>query len=109
MSTGSDRPISERVRGFVQWFESLDAAEQEVLMTLVYKEKKVRDVVTSLASMGQDQRQEVFQRLGLPQDVLSRMPPPDPSASAEKGHSMSCCRDERSGRRRIPRQKKRAR
>ena len=83
MSTGSDRPIAERVRGFVQWFESLDAAEQEVLMTLVYKEKKVRDVVTSLASMGQDQRQEVFQRLGLPQDVLSRMPPPDPSASAE--------------------------
>ena len=45
MSTGSDRPIAERVRGFLQWFESLDAAEQEVLMTL-YKEKKVgcRDV-----------------------------------------------------------------
>ena len=83
MSTGSERPIAERVRGFLQWFESLDAAEQEVLMTLVYKEKKVRDVVTSLASMAQDQRQEVFQRLGLPQDVLSRMPPPDPSASSE--------------------------
>ena len=83
MSTGSDRPIAERVRGFLQWFESLDASEQEVLMTLVYKEKKVRDVVTSLASMAQDQRQEVFQRLGLPQDVLSRMPPPDPSASSE--------------------------
>ena len=83
MSNSSDRPIAERVRGFLQWFESLDASEQEVLMALVYKEKKVRDVVTSLASMAQDQRQEVFQRLGLPQDVLSRMPPPDPSASAE--------------------------
>ena len=83
MSTGSDLPIAEKVRGFLQWFESLDATEQEVLMTLVYKEKKVRDVVTSLASMAQDQRQEVFQRLGLPQDVLSRMPPPDPSASSE--------------------------
>ena len=83
MSSASDRPIADKVRGFLQWFESLDAAEQEVLMTLVYKEKKVRDVVTSLASMAQDQRQEVFQRLGLPQDVLSRMPPPDPSASSE--------------------------
>ena len=83
MSTGSNLPIAEKVRGFLQWFESLDATEQEVLMTLVYKEKKVRDVVTSLASMAQDQRQEVFQRLGLPQDVLSRMPPPDPSASSE--------------------------
>ena len=83
MSSASDRPIADKVRGFLQWFESLDAAEQEVLMTLVYKEKKVRDVVMSLASMAQDQRQEVFQRLGLPQDVLSRMPPPDPSASSE--------------------------
>lgn len=83
MPSASDRPIDERVRGFLQWFEALDAAEQEVLMTLVYKEKKVRDVVNSLASMAQDQRQEVFQRLGLPQDVLSRMPPPDPSASTE--------------------------
>ena len=83
MSTGSDRPIAEKVRGFLQWFESLDATEQEVLMTLVYKEKKVRDVVTSLASLAHDQRQEVFQRLGLPQDVLSRMPPPDPSAASE--------------------------
>ena len=63
--TSSDRPTTERVRGFLQWFESLDSEEQEVLMTLVYKEKKVRDVVVSLASMAQDQRQEVFQRLGL--------------------------------------------
>lgn len=52
-------------------------------MSLVYKEKKIRDVVHSLSSMGQDQRQEVFQRLGLPQDLLSRMPPPDPAAIAD--------------------------
>jgi len=81
--SSSNRPIADRVRGFVQWFEGLDASEQEVLMTLVYKEKKVRDVVNSLASMGQEQRQEVFQRLGLPQDVLTRMPPPDPAAIAD--------------------------
>ena len=83
MSGLPDRPVADRVRGFLQWFEALEVAEQEVLMTLVYKEKKVRDVVNSLASMAQEQRQEVFQRLGLPQDVLSRMPPPDPAASAE--------------------------
>jgi hypothetical protein len=33
--------------------------------------------------MAQEQRQEVFQRLGLPQDVLSRMPPPDPAAISD--------------------------
>ena len=81
--TSADRPTNDRVRGFLQWFEALDSEEQEVLMTLVYKEKKVRDVVSSLASMAQDQRQEVFQRLGLPQDVLSRLPPPDASASTD--------------------------
>ena len=81
--TSADRPTNDRVRGFLQWFEVLDSEEQEVLMTLVYKEKKVRDVVSSLASMAQDQRQEVFQRLGLPQDVLSRLPPPDASASTD--------------------------
>lgn len=79
----SNRPTADRVRGFIQWFEALDAEDQEVLMSLVYKEKKIRDVVHSLSSMGQDQRQEVFQRLGLPQDLLSRMPPPDPAAIAD--------------------------
>lgn len=83
MSGPSDRPVADRVRGFLQWFEALEVAEQEVLMTLVYKEKKVRDVVNSLASMAQEQRQEVFQRLGLPQDVLTRLPPPDPASAAD--------------------------
>ena len=83
MSPSTDRPAADRVRGFLQWFEGLDSAEQDVLMTLVYKEKKVRDVVQSLASMAQEQRQEVFHRLGLPQDVLSRMPPPDPAAVSD--------------------------
>ena len=68
---------------YIAMGEALDSGEQEVLMTLFYKEKKVRDVVSSLASMAQDQRQEVFQRLGLPQDVLSRLPPPDASASTD--------------------------
>lgn len=81
--SSANRPLADRVRGFIQWFESLEAQEQEVLMTLVYKEKKIRDVVQSLASMAQDQRQEVFQRLGLPQEILSRMPPPDPAAISD--------------------------
>lgn len=83
MSGSSDRPVADRVRGFLQWFEALEVPEQEVLMTLVYKEKKVRDVVNSLSSMAHEQRQEVFQRLGLPQDVLTRLPPPDPASTAD--------------------------
>ena len=49
-------------------------------MAMVYKEKRIRDVVNSLGGMAQEQRQEVFQRLGLPVDLVSRIPPPDPAA-----------------------------
>ena len=74
------RSTSEKVNSFLQWFEALDLAEQEILMTIVYKEKRIRDVVTSLGAMAQEQRQEVFQRLGLPVDLVARIPPPDPAA-----------------------------
>jgi hypothetical protein len=74
------RSTSEKVSSFLQWFEALDTSEQEVLMSMVYKEKRIRDVVNSLGGMAQEQRQEVFQRLGLPVDLVARIPPPDPAA-----------------------------
>lgn len=69
----------ERVQQFLQWFAALEPDEQDVLMTLVYREKKVRDVVKSLGAMGLEQRREVFERLGLPADLVSRIPAPDPA------------------------------
>ena len=45
-------------------------------MNLVYSEFKVREVVRSFASMPTDQRKAVFERLGLPNDMLNRIPPP---------------------------------
>jgi hypothetical protein len=76
----ASRSTSEKVSSFIQWFETLDASEQEVLMSMVYKEKRIRDVVNSLGGMAQEQRQEVFQRLGLPVDLVSRIPPTDPAS-----------------------------
>jgi hypothetical protein len=67
------------VQEFLQWFAALESDEQDVLMTLVYREKKVRDVVRSLGAMGLEQRREVFERLGLPADLVSRIPAPDPA------------------------------
>ena len=77
------RTTNEKVSSFLQWFEALEASEQEVLMTMVYKEKRIRDVVNSLSGMAQEQRQEVFQRLGLPVDLVSRIPPPDPASLSD--------------------------
>ncbi|MDI9406953.1 MAG: hypothetical protein QM522_09640 [Chitinophagaceae bacterium] len=65
--------MTERVQQFLQWFSALEPDEQDVLMTMVQREKKVRDVVNSLGSMGLEQRREVFERLGLPADLVTRM------------------------------------
>jgi len=73
----------QRVDQFLQWFRELDAPDQDELMTLVYSEHKVRDVVRTFSSMPVDQRKAVFQRLGLPNDLLNRIPPPSASANGE--------------------------
>lgn len=67
--------LSTRIQQFMQWFQQLEAADQEELMELVYSEHRVRDVVRSFSSMPADQRKAVFQRLGLPSDLLARIPP----------------------------------
>lgn len=83
MSDASSPASAERVQQFLQWFSALEADEQEVLMALVQREKTVRDVVKSLGAMGLDQRREVFERLGLPSELVARIPGPDPGALAE--------------------------
>ena len=73
----------QRVDQFLQWFRDLSAADQEELMTLSYSEHKVRDMVRTFSSMPVDQRKAVFQRLGLPNDLLNRIPPPSAAANGE--------------------------
>lgn len=60
----------------MQWFRELAAHDQVELMKLVYSEHRIRDVVRSFSDMSSEQRQSVFQRLGLPNEMLSRIPPP---------------------------------
>ena len=64
------------VEKFISFFKGLESSEQNELMQLVYEEHKVRNVVKTFSSMPTDQRRSVFQRLGLPQDLLDRIPAP---------------------------------
>lgn len=73
----------ERVQQFIKWFSALEADDQDVLIALVYREKKIRDVVKTFGSMGLEQRREVFERLGLPAELVSRIPAPDPAALSD--------------------------
>lgn len=76
---GSAAGSTPNLQEFLQWFAGLEVDEQDVLMNLVIREKKVRDLVKTLGGMGLDQRREVFERLGLPPDLVSRIPAPDPA------------------------------
>lgn len=75
--------LQQRVEQFLQWFRELDAPDQDELMMLVYSEHKVRDVVRTFSSMPGDQRKAVFQRLGLPNDLLNRIPPPSANSNGD--------------------------
>lgn len=81
--TDSRAANPDRVQNFIKWFSGLEADDQDVLMSLVYREKKIRDVVKSLGAMGLEQRREVFERLGLPADLVSRIPAPDPATLSD--------------------------
>ena len=83
MSDSFRDSIAERVQHFIKWFSALEPEDQDVLMTMVHREKKVRDVVNSLGGMGLEQRREVFERLGLPADLVSRIPAPEPSTLSD--------------------------
>jgi hypothetical protein len=79
MNQGFDQKLSE----FLDWFRALDQSDQTELMDLVRTEYQVRDVVRSFSGMPVEQRKAVFQRLGLPNDMLSRIPPPANGSSGD--------------------------
>ena len=75
-STRQPMDNTNTVEKFITFFKGLEVGEQNELIQLVYEEHKIRNVVRTFSSMPTDQRRSVFQRLGLPQDLLSRIPPP---------------------------------
>ena len=65
-----------KLEKFVSWFTDLPEEDQDELMKMVYSESKVRDVVRAFSTMPAVQRQTVFQRLGLPNELLTKIPAP---------------------------------
>jgi hypothetical protein len=72
-----------KLEKFVSWFTDLSEEDQDELMKMVYSEYKVRDVVRAFSTMPAVQRQTVFQRLGLPNELLTKIPAPDVNATGE--------------------------
>ena len=75
--------LKSKIDKFVNWFKSLPEEDQDELMKMVYSEYKVRDVVRSFSAMPAVQRQTVFQRLGLPDELLTKIPAPGANDAGE--------------------------
>ena len=65
-----------KLEKFVNWFKELPEEDQDELMKMAYSEYRVRDVVRAFSTMPAVQRQTVFQRLGLPNELLTKIPAP---------------------------------
>lgn len=72
-----------KVEKFVNWFKDLSEEDQDELMKMVYSEYKVKEVVRSFSTMPAVQRQTVFQRLGLPNELLTKIPAPGVNDAGE--------------------------
>ncbi len=72
-----------KLEKFVSWFKDLPEEDQDELMKMVYSEYKVRDVVRAFSTMPAVQRQTVFQRLGLPNELLTKIPAPGVNDTVE--------------------------
>ena len=68
--------FKSKLEKFVNWFTELPEDDQDELMKMVYSEYRVRDVVRAFSTMPAVQRQTVFQRLGLPNELLNKIPAP---------------------------------
>lgn len=79
----SEMDPKTKIDKFINWFKSLPEDDQDELMKMVYSEYKVRDVVRSFSEMPVVQRQTVFQRLGLPDELLTKIPAPGANDAGE--------------------------
>ena len=75
-NTSKKMDFKSKLEKFVNWFTELPEDDQDELMKMVYSEYRVRDVVRAFSTMPAVQRQTVFQRLGLPNELLNKIPAP---------------------------------
>lgn len=83
MDAAAPAAPSANLEAFFSWFRQLEPGDQEAMIKLVHNEHQIREVVRSFSAMSMDQRQVVFHRLGLPNELLNRIPPPSPGQVEE--------------------------
>ena len=62
---------------FVEWLGRQSFEDQNYLIKLAFEDQQLRDLERGFMSLRREQRQEIFQRLGLASHLIKRIPGPE--------------------------------
>ena len=65
------------IDSFIDWLSRQSLDDQNCLMKLAFEDQKLRDLERTYVSLRLEQRQEIFQRLGLAGHLIKRIPSPE--------------------------------
>ena len=65
--------MNEKSKLFLNWFNDLADGDQSDVIDLVYDEFKVRGIVEGFAKLTKEQRNDLFERLGIPADIQEKL------------------------------------
>lgn len=65
--------MEEKSKLFLRWFTDLTDDDQSDVIDLVYDEFKVRGMVEGFVKLSKEQRNDLFERLGIPRDIQEKL------------------------------------
>ena len=78
------------LEAFITWVRQQSPEDQASLIKVAFEDQQLRDFERTFESLGLEQRQDIFQRLGLADHLIKRIPSPESeSASPAAGGSPS--------------------
>lgn len=78
------------LEAFITWVRQQSPDDQASLIKVAFEDQQLRDFERTFESLGLEQRQDIFQRLGLADHLIKRIPSPaSESASPAPGGSLS--------------------
>ena len=78
------------LEAFITWVRQQSPEDQASLIKVAFEDQQLRDFERTFESLGLEQRQDIFQRLGLADHLIKRIPSPESeSASPAAGGSLS--------------------
>ena len=70
------------LEAFVAWVRQQSPEDQSSLIKVAFEDQQLRDFERTFESLGLEQRQDIFQRLGLADHLINRIPSPESESAS---------------------------